>query len=158
MSYKQLNRDFATTYTVMVTKFRHELGSTYTRDIESCIREAERLFFSLKGDSDPLHYAEVQAVISFSRYAAAYRTGVYIKPSPMPCAARRRSAYRVPVLRLVKDEALGWVWRCPLRLSCNQDLHWKGLIERDKWLRFIKRLESVCADASLFAQAFRHGA
>jgi hypothetical protein len=158
MSFKQLNRDFSSTYPAVVTKYNHDLGASYRRDIESCLRDAERSFFELKANSDPLNYAEVQAVISFSRYAAAYRTGVYIKPSPMPCAARRRSAYRVPVLRFLKDEALGWVWRCPLRLSCNEDLHWKGLIERDKWLRFIKRLNSVCAEASIFAHAFRHGA
>jgi hypothetical protein len=158
MSYKQLNRDFSATYAAVVTKHHHNLGSSYRRDIESCIKDAERYFFELKANSDPMHYAEVQAVLSYGRYAAAYRGGVYIKPTPMPCAARRRAAYRVPILRFLKDEALGWVWRCPLRLSCNEDLHWKGLIQRDRWLRFIKRLNSVCAEASIFAHAFRHGA
>jgi hypothetical protein len=158
MSYKQLNRDFSSTYVAVVSRYNHTLGSSYRRDIESCIRDAERYFFELKEDSDPMHYAEVQAVVSHSRYAAAYRSGVYILPSPIPCGARRRAAYRVPILRFLKDESLGWVWRCPLRLRHSEDLHWKGLIERDKWLRFIKRLNSVCAEASIFAHAFRHGA
>jgi hypothetical protein len=158
MSFKQLNRDFATTHPVFVTKYNHDFGTSYRRDIEGCIKDAERSFFALKGDSDPLHYAEVQADIAFSRYAAAYRTGVYIKPAPVPRGLQRRAAYRIPVLRFVKDEALGWVWRCPLRLSCNEDLHWKGLIQRDRWQTFIKRLNSVCAEASIFAHAFRHGA
>lgn len=159
MSIKQLNRDFSATFPCAEHRYGRTAGSIIRRDIERSIREAEHLCLMDKLDGEQARYADVCAVISERRWYAASWRGVRLSTTNLHGIRRASSkAYFVSILRFAEKPGCGWVWSCPLKVDHDLDLHWKGLIERDKWQTFIRRLNSVCAEASIFAHAFRHGA
>ena len=159
MSYKQLNRDFATTFPCAEFRYGRTAGPTISRDIERSIREAEHLCLQMKNDGEQPRYADVCAVVSERRWYAAAFTGVRLSTTNLNGIRRAGArAYNVAILRFAEKPGFGWTWSCPLKVDHDLDLHWKGLIQRDRWKTFIKRLNSVCAEASIFAHAFRHGA
>ena len=158
MSYKQLNRDFATTFTCARRRYRNSDGPYNKRGIERSIRDAEQLCLQVRDGAEPVLYADVCAVISERRMWAAQSTGVRLTTAGSNGIRWSGSDSFVSILRFAEKPGFGWTWSCPLKLDLNHDLHWKGLIQRDRWQTYIKRLNSVCAEASIFAHAFRHGA
>ena len=161
MSIKQLNRDFATTFPCLTTKGGRTLGAVYKRDLESCIKRSEQMVFNGRDEQDGLPiYADIMAVVTHRRMDAASVRGVRVRSHNVSGVryAGPGVGYHVALLRFSEKPGNGWSWSCPLSLYHDLDLHWKGLIERDKWQTFIRRLNSVCAEASIFAHAFRHGA
>lgn len=158
MSYKQLNRDFATTFPCAELRYGRTVGSIIKRDIERSIKEAEHLCLMEKIDGEKPRYADVVAVISERRIRAATWTGIRLSTTNLTGIRRSGRDYNVSILRFAEKPGFGWAWFCPLKVDHDLDLHWKGLIQRDRWQTFIRRLNSVCAEASIFAHAFRHGA
>jgi hypothetical protein len=164
MSIKQLNRDFAATYTSCFRLgHRDTSGAIVRRDIAESMRQAEQWAIEDDKDKDLVAsrhhcYFDVIALVRGKRIWDAAQHGVRIGTTNITGLRRSRDNYLLSILRYKLDPSVGWRWVCPVKLHCDLDLHWKGLIERDKWNRFIKRLNSVCAEASIFAHAFRHGA
>jgi hypothetical protein len=158
MSYKQLNRDFATTFPCAELRYGRIAGSYIKRDIERSIKEAEHLCLQVPEGGEKPRYADVVAVISERRIRAATHTGVRMSTTNLMGIRLSGRDYNVAILRFAEKPGFGWAWFCPLKVDHDLDLHWKGLIQRDRWQTFIKRLNSVCAEASIFAHAFRHGA
>jgi hypothetical protein len=161
MSYKQLNRDFSNTFPCATMKYSRSAGPIIKRDIEQCIREAENMCLqwrSFNREGEPPQYADVVAIVTHRRVDEANFKGVRIRANNVSGVRFTSSGYHMALLRFAEKPGYGWVWSCPLSIHCDLDLHWKGLIYRDRWQRFLDRLNSVCAEASIFAHAFRHGA
>jgi hypothetical protein len=161
MSIKQLNRDFSTTCGIVRWQNGEDASGVWRWDIQRSMDWVVRTCaapnpeFRQVGSGD--RSGIVRATVSGTRMYAAARHDVLIRSTGSP-VLRGNNAYRLPIMQYQRDADGNWVWTCPLRVECGLDLHWKGLIERDKWQRFIRRLNSVCAEASIFAHAFRHGA
>ena len=163
MGIKQLNRDFTTTCGVVRYGNGEDASVIHSHSIASSMDWVVR---HIDAPTDLYGYERnktagvVRAFVSERRIFAAARHGVLVRSdSPNADILRSGAGYRIPIMMYTKwDDGINWRWHCPLFLKLSDDLHWKGLIERDKWQRFIKRLNSVCAEASIFAHAFRHGA
>jgi hypothetical protein len=123
------------------------------------MREAERMCLQYDKQEGAPRYADVIAVVSDRRLYSAQSTGVRLSTTNLlGIRPVRGIGWHVAVLRFAEKPGFGWTWSCPLKVDHALDLHWKGLVERDKWKRFMSRLNSVCTEASIFAHAFRHGA
>jgi hypothetical protein len=163
MSYKQLNRDFATTIGLVRYGNGEDAGIHHKRSIERSMDWIVRNITApapAYRDAGDRRVGIVSASVSERRVYAAARHGVLVRSSaPAASVFKASGVYRIPIMMYTQyEDGMNWRWHCPLILRMSDDLHWKGLIERDKWQTFIRRLNSVCAEISVFAHAFRHGA
>ena len=161
MSIKQINRDFTVTQAMVGSSTTREWTSRPAERgcVEHSMRWVERECSSIAARLEPcMIRGEIAGIIRCERLFAASRVGVVVSTTTSLGLRRSGSRYIVPIMRYAMTDA-GWAWSCPLVVKLDRiDPHWKSVVQRDNWNRYVKRLTAVCAEASVFAHAFRHGA